>query len=90
MYSQAYGTVPIVTRVGGLIDTVADIDEHPGEGTGIVFPPTAEDFVQALYRALQLFGKPDSMLEVIKRGMGRDFSWQKAATAYEQLYESTI
>ena len=41
MYSQAYGTVPVVTRVGGFIDTVTDIDEHPGDGTGITFPPKA-------------------------------------------------
>jgi starch synthase len=90
MYSQAYGTVPIVTRVGGLIDTVADIDENPGDATGIVFPPTAGDLVQALHRADQLFKQPERMVEVIKRGMGRDFSWQSAATAYEQLYENTI
>ena len=90
MYSQAYGTVPIVTRVGGLIDTVADIDERPGAGTGIVFQATAGDLVQALHRALQLFRQPESMGEVIQRGMSRDFSWQNAATAYEQLYENTI
>ena len=90
MYSQAYGTVPVVARVGGLIDTVADIDEHPEDGTGIVFPPTAVDFVQALYRALQLFGQPERMGGVVKRGMSRDFSWQKAAAAYEHLYENTI
>jgi glycogen synthase len=30
------------------------------------------------------------MNETIRRAMGRDFSWEKAATAYEQLYENTI
>ncbi|MDR0902120.1 MAG: glycogen synthase, partial [Opitutaceae bacterium] len=33
MYSQAYGTVPLVTRVGGLADTVTDIDDAPADGT---------------------------------------------------------
>ena len=90
MYSQAYGTVPVVTRVGGLIDTVVDIDEHPAEGTGIMCAPSAAGFVQALHRARQLHGQPDRMNETIRRAMGRDFSWEKAATAYEQLYENTI
>ena len=90
MYSQAYGTVPIVTRVGGFIDTVTDIDEHPEEGTGITFPPAAAEFGKALLRAMQLHGQPEQMLATIKRGMTRDFSWQKAATAYEQLYHETI
>jgi starch synthase len=82
--------VPVVTRVGGFIDTVTDIDEHPEDGTGITFAPTAAEFVQALQRALQLHGQPEPMLAVIKRGMTRDFSWQKAAAAYEQLYHQTI
>ena len=90
MYSQAYGTVPVVTRVGGFIDTVTDLDEHPEDGTGITFPPTVPEFDNALQRALRLHGQPDQMLEVIKRGMTRDFSWQKAAGAYEQLYQDTI
>jgi starch synthase len=90
MYSQAYGTVPIVTRVGGFMDTVTDIDEKPGEGTGISFAPSAGDFLQALRGALELFAVPDQMMEVVRRGMTRDFSWQKAATAYEQLYQETV
>jgi starch synthase len=90
MYSQAYGTVPVVTRVGGFLDTVTDIDEHPEDGTGITFLPTAAEFLRALQRALQLHGEPEHLLAVIKRGMTRDFSWQKAAAAYEQLYQQTI
>jgi starch synthase len=90
MYSQAYGTIPVVTRVGGLSDTVVDIDEHPGEGTGIMFAPAVKEFEYALHRALQLHGQPERMGETIRRGMSRDFGWEKAATAYEQLYENTI
>jgi starch synthase len=90
MYSQVYGTVPVVTRVGGLTDTVVDIDEHPAEGTGIMCAPLAAGFLEALRRAVRLHGQPERMNETIRRAMGRDFSWEKAATAYEQLYENTI
>ena len=72
----------------GLVDN--DFVGAPEDGTGITFAPTAAEFVQALQRALQLHSQPEPMLAVIKRGMTRDFSWQKAAAAYEQLYHETI
>jgi starch synthase len=90
MYSQAYGTVPLVSRVGGLVDTVLDIDAHPAEGTGITFPPTAEGLATGLERARVLFADKAAYAAVQDRGMTRDFSWQKAALAYEQLYESSL
>jgi starch synthase len=90
MYSQAYGTIPVVTRVGGLTDTVVDIDEHPAGGTGIMCAPILKDLVEALHRAIRLHAQPDRLGDTIKRAMSRDFSWEKAATAYEQLYENTI
>ena len=37
MISLRYGTPPVVRRTGGLADTVVDVDERPGEGTGFVF-----------------------------------------------------
>ncbi len=43
MYSQIYGTVPIVSRVGGLMDTVTDADERPADGTGLMCAPTAPE-----------------------------------------------
>jgi starch synthase len=56
MYSQIYGTVPIVSRVGGLSDTVIDVDEQPDRGTGVMADPTAPSLRDALSRALALFG----------------------------------
>jgi starch synthase len=90
MYSQAYGTVPLVSRVGGLVDTVVDIVADPVEGTGISFPPTAEGLAAGLRRALALFADKPTYAAVQARGMARDFSWQKAALAYEQLYEDAL
>jgi starch synthase len=90
MYSQIYGTIPLVSRVGGLVDTVTDIDTSPAEGTGIVFPPTKEGLAKGLARALALFANKPEMTAVQARGMSRNFSWQNAATAYEQLYENSL
>ncbi len=82
--------MPLVSRVGGLVDTVVDIDAHPAEGTGITFPPTAEGLAAGLERARVLFADKAAYAAVQDRGMTRDFSWQKAALAYEQLYESSL
>lgn len=90
MYSQAYGTVPIVTRVGGLVDTVIDIDEAPQSGTGIMVKPRADALHVGLNRALRLFDDKATYAAVQRRGMTRDFSWKRAAQAYETLYEESL
>jgi starch synthase len=90
MYSQVYGTVPIVSRVGGLIDTVVDADEQPAVGTGLMGAATEEGLRDALERALKLFGNPTRMAAVQKRGMAKDFSWKTAAAGYEKLYSESL
>jgi starch synthase len=90
MYSQAYGTIPLVSRVGGLVDTVTDADEQPEAGTGLSFPPTAEGLLDGLERALKLFADKPRFAAVQQRGMKKDFSWAKAGLAYEQLFRDSL
>jgi starch synthase len=90
MYSQVYGTVPIVSRVGGLVDTVRDADQDPQGGTGIMCAPNAAELRDALQRAVRLFGDDGRMAAVRQRGMARDFSWKTAAAAYEALYRDAL
>ncbi len=90
MYSQAYGTVPIVTRVGGLVDTVLDLNERPEAGTGITVNGSPEGVARGLQRALMLFGDQAALAAVRKRAMGRDFSWKRAAKAYETMYADSV
>jgi len=90
MYSQAYGTVPLVSLVGGLVDTVVDIDVDPENGSGIAFPPTAPGLRLGLDRALLLYADKEKFSAVQAHAMARDFSWKKAALAYEQLYEESL
>ncbi|MEI6107082.1 MAG: glycogen synthase GlgA [Opitutae bacterium] len=90
MYSQAYGTVPVVSNVGGLVDTVADIELNPETGTGIVTVAKQEEFNLALHRALTLYADKTRYAAVQRRAMERDFSWTKAVTAYEQLYTAAL
>lgn len=90
MYSQAYGTVPVVTRVGGLVDTVIDLETHPAEGTGIMILPSPAGLELGLTRALALFENKPALAAVRRRGMTRDFSWKQAARPYEALYRDSF
>lgn len=90
MYSQVYGTVPITSRVGGLVDTVIDASEHPTTGTGLTCPPSAAGLRDALQRSLELFAAPALYAQVQQRGMAKDFSWRVAARGYERLYQDAL
>jgi starch synthase len=90
MYSQVYGTVPIVSRVGGLIDTVIDADQHPATGSGLMADPNAASVRDALQRALILYADHLRYAEVQQRGMAKDFSWKQATQRYERLYQEAL
>jgi len=90
MYSQAYGTVPLVSRVGGLVDTVIDLADDPANGTGIMVRPTAAGLAEGLERAVALHRNPSALQAVQRRGMRRDFSWRQAAQGYERLYRDAL
>jgi starch synthase len=90
MYSQVYGTVPIVSRVGGLVDTVIDADADPIRGTGLMCEPNAASLREALQRALILFADKPRYAEIQQRAMAKDFSWKVAAAAYERMYQDSL
>jgi len=95
MYSQLYGTVPIVRRTGGLADTVVDFNEQTlGEhtATGFCFD---EDNPEALLAtclgALHLFRNDRvDWWKLVIAGMHRDFSWTSSAARYSELYKQLI
>ncbi len=90
MYSLRYGTVPLCSRVGGLVDTVTDLEEAPDGGTGLLFAPTEQGISWALERAMILYRNPEKLRATIARGMRREFGWATAARRYEQLYNDEI
>jgi starch synthase len=87
MYSQVYGTIPIVTNVGGLVDTVKDLAGNPLNGTGIVISPTAEGVLAGLRRAQALYGDKTRYRSAQLRAMQTEFGWDKAVAGYEALYD---
>lgn len=85
MYSLAYGTVPVVRRVGGLADTV--IDASQADGTGFLFDEFSEHALgTAMGRALDLHTRPAEWRELMRRGMSQEFAWRARAEEYATLY----
>jgi len=89
MYSQVYGTVPLVSSVGGLKDTVIDADADSAAGTGLTHPPRPAGMAEALARSLTLWADKPRLARLRERAMRRDFSWDNATKAYLELYQST-
>jgi len=90
MYSQRYGTVPVVRRTGGLADTVRMFDPSTGRGTGFVFDHyTSQGLEWALVQALHTWNDPISFAQVQLNGMAEDFSWESRVREYVSLYART-
>jgi starch synthase len=89
LYAMRYGSIPVVTRLGGLADTVKDIDAKATCGTGLFAEmPSCEALSLAFESAISLYGDRDAMARTIARAMAVDSSWARSARAYVSLFES--
>ncbi len=88
MQAMRYGTIPVVTDVGGLRDTVSDADFDP-EGTGFVAPdPSPMALLDALHRAVRAWRSAPRRKAVQRRGMAQDWSWTGPAARQIEIYEA--
>ncbi len=94
LYSQRYGTIPIVRRVGGLADTVIDATKvtlKSGKATGIVFDKARGGaLLAAVDRALALLTEKPAWKRMMLAGMRQDFSWRHSAAEYLRLYRQVM
>lgn len=92
MYSQRYGTLPIVRKTGGLADTVVDaLPDNIANDTasGFVFNDAAPGaLLEAIKRSLVLYHNPKLWQQLQRNAMSKDFSWQNSANQYLQLYNA--
>ncbi|MEM9545005.1 MAG: glycogen/starch synthase [Bacteroidota bacterium] len=88
MYSMRYGTVPIVSHVGGLKDTVPDINDN---GYGIVARSVdAEGFKEGIQRAIAFYGDKSGLAKHIKKITKIDYSWNNSASQYAEMYRELL
>ncbi|WP_336298445.1 glycogen synthase GlgA [Ramlibacter tataouinensis] len=91
MYSQAYGTPPVVGGTGGLVDSVVDATLDPVGGSGFVMRSAdGEGFAEALARARAAWTRPAEWRRIQGNGMRRDFGWTASAGRYEQVYAEAV
>ncbi len=87
MLALRYGSVPIVRRTGGLVDTVSHHDPMNQAGTGYCFDRYEPlDLYTSLIRAWEGFHYKPQWQELQQRGMRTDFSWEKYAQEYMKIY----
>lgn len=91
LYSMRYGTIPIASRVGGMIDSITDgglTGETPENANGILFDgETAEDMIAAVSRAFELYARPNEWHCMQRNAMSADFSWDQPADDYMAVYK---
>ena len=89
MNAMRYGTVPVVHATGGLKDTVPPADENGENGLGFTFQSyNADDFMGALKRCLDLYNNHRDKFQALqKTDMEQDFSWDKPAARYMELFQ---
>ncbi|MGC8913012.1 MAG: glycogen synthase GlgA [Thermoplasmata archaeon] len=89
MIAMRYGTIPVARYTGGLADTVFDVGVDKVKGNGFLFETyNGDDFLKAILRGIEKYNRKDFWLELVKKDMKIDFSWEKAAKQYILLYKS--
>ena len=94
MYSQRYGTPPVVHDTGGLHDSVVDVTPQTladKTATGFLFAPMSRPaFSAAIDRVITAYQDKKVWRQLQKNGMARDFSWDASAQRYIDVYESLL
>jgi starch synthase len=91
MYALKYGTVPVVRSTGGLDDTIVQFDSKKGAGNGFKFGPYKPvSFLAAIRKAVDLFQNAEAWEKLVANGMKADFSWDRSAQRYLELYDTVI
>lgn len=91
MISMKYGTIPIVTPTGGLLDSVQDWDSARAKGNGLVAKEISNKAIEAVaLRAAALYRNKKEWALLVKSAMKQDFSWGSSAKKYADLFENIV
>ncbi len=94
MYSLKYGAVPIVRETGGLADTITNATETTlanRTANGFSFADaSAYALSMVIDRAVRAYRQPDVWRQIVETGMNQDWSWDRSARQYVELYERTM
>ena len=87
MYSLRYGALPVARATGGIHEIIEDHDPWDDTGYGFLYyHSSAEAFWDSIKRAREIFCEPRVWAKLIERALAQNFSWEKAAEHYEEVY----
>jgi starch synthase len=91
MEAMRYGAVPIVRKIGGLSDSVKDVNPQKQTGNGFVFEKYDHfALFSAFTRAYETYKYPEIWQAIVKSAMMANFSWEKSAKDYVRLFERAL
>jgi starch synthase len=91
LIAQRYGTIPLVTRTGGLVDTVTDLRDDAARGDGIAIRELSVlGLVEAVEAAIAGYRNPEALAAARATAMAKDSSWGPALDSYEALYRRLL
>ncbi len=94
MYAMRYGALPVTRRVGGIADSVCDVDAGGSAvrgGPGFIFAePTPDALAGAVHRAGTAFRDKPAWQALQRRAMRMDFGWKRSAGRYLALYRDVL
>ena len=89
MQAMRYGTIPVVTPVGGLRDTVLDANANEAYGNGFVAKTVdVAGMVDAIHRAAAVCKVKKRRVAMQRLGMAQDWSWDAPMQRHVELYEA--
>ncbi|MCP4581273.1 MAG: glycogen synthase GlgA [candidate division Zixibacteria bacterium] len=91
LFSLKYGTVPIVRETGGLADTIENCNPARGTGTGFIFKNyDSNELLNTIRFAIEVYKNKSVWESLMQNGMSQDFSWDKSAARYLEIYHKAI
>lgn len=85
MIAMRYGTLPIASKTGGLKDTIID-----GENGFLFENGSYKDLLKKIEKAIEIYSDEKAREKMIENAMSTDFSWDKSAKQYKELYKEII
>ncbi len=85
MIAMRYGTIPIASKTGGLVDSI----QH-GKNGFLFENGSVSDFRDVMKKAVHLYQDKKKRHAMITSAMETDFSWKKSAISYRELYTKIL
>lgn len=91
MYSLKYGALPVARATGGIHEIIQDYDPTQDRGFGFLcYDYSSEAFWDSIKRATEVFRDSDTWVLLMKQAMDCDFSWDRSAAGYQQVYAELV